>query len=119
MKLTIYRDNNVTLILQAFHSDNTAVNIFGCTILMCFKTDQALPNSAALITKGTTNPYSGITITNAATGIFQCAVVAADTQGFLDTTETFVDALITDASGNPFTVANLTTVEVKANITRK
>ncbi len=119
MKLTIYRDNDVTIVHQAFHSDGTIVNLTGCQILQCFKTDQSLPNSAASIIKGTTSPYSGITITNAATGTFQTVLGLSDTQGLADTVDLLSDVLITDGSGKSFTIANLTTVEIRANITRK
>jgi len=119
MKLVIYRDNNNTLQVQVFHADGSPCNLFGCQILMAFKSDQSLPNSAALIIKGTTPPYSGITISNVPNNTFNAAILTADTQGLPDTIEVFTDILIVDPIGNAFTVANPTTVEIKANITRR
>jgi hypothetical protein len=42
-----------------------------------------------------------------------------DTQALTDTTVVDLDCLITDTSGNLFTIANTTTLEIKANFTRK
>lgn len=117
MKLTIYRDNTPTLQFQAFHDDNTAVNLTGCTILMCAKSDQSQSNAQALITKGTA--ASTMTITDPVNGIFQTALTLLDTQALADTTIVDLDCLITDTSGNVFTIANTTTLEIKANFTRK
>lgn len=117
MKLTIYRDNTPTLQFQAFHDDSTVVNLTGCTILMCAKSDQSLPNSQALFTKGTAS--STMTITDPNNGIFQTTLTLLDTQALTDTTIVELDCLITDTSGNLFTIANTTTLEIKANFTRK
>jgi hypothetical protein len=117
MKLTIYRDNTPTLQFQAFHDDGTVVDITGCTILMCAKADQSLPNTQALITKGTAT--SNLTITNPTQGIFQTTLTTLDTQSLIDTTVVDLDCIITDTSGNVFTIANTTTLEIKANFTRK
>lgn len=119
MKLVIYRDNKVTFQCQARHSNGEAVDISGCQILQCFKSNQAQANDSALITKGTTAPYSGITPTDSSHGMFQTVILPADTQPISDTIEVFTDVLITDRNGNPFTAGNLTTIEIKANITRK
>jgi hypothetical protein len=119
MKLVIYRDNNITLVGSVFHIDGFPVNLIGCQIVMAFKTDQSLPNTASTIIKGTTAPYSGIVIRDTPTNMFNVALVTADTQGLPNTIEVFTDILITDRFGNPLTVANLTTVEIKANITRR
>jgi hypothetical protein len=119
MKLVIYRDNTVTFFIQVLHIDGTPCNLTGCQILMCFKSDQSQPNTTALITKGNTSPYSGITITDVNHGMFQCTLTTADTQAIPDTIEVFTDILIIDSAANPFTVANVTTVEIKANITRR
>jgi hypothetical protein len=117
MKLTIYRDNTPTLQFQAFHDDGSVVNLSGCTILMCAKTDQVQTNAQAAITKGTV--ASTITITNPNNGIFQTTLTTLDTQALADTTIMELDCLITDTSGNVFTIANTTTLEIKANWTRK
>jgi hypothetical protein len=119
MKLVIYRDNKVTFQCQAFHSNGELVDLTSCNILQCFKTDQSETNAQALIIKGNYAPYSGLLITDAQHGIFQTFLYPADTQGIPDTIEVFSDVLITDVNGNPFTVGNLTTIEIKANITRK
>jgi hypothetical protein len=117
MKLTIYRDNTPTLQFQAFHDDGSVVNLTGCTILMCAKADQSFPNSQALITNGTA--ASNLTITDPTNGIFQTTLTLLDTQALTDTTVVDLDCLITDTSGNLFTIANTTTLEIKANFTRK
>lgn len=117
MKLTIYRDNTPTLQFQAFHDDTSVVNLTGCTILMCAKSDQSQSNAQAFITKGTA--ASTITITDPVNGIFQTTLTLLDTQSLSDTTILELDCLITDQSGNVFTIANTTTLEIKANYTRK
>lgn len=115
MKLTIYRDNTTTIRCQALHDDGTPVLLTGCTITMCIKTDQAQPNSSALITKSTA---SGISIVDSVNGIFTALLNTADTQSLKDTTFCYLDFLIVDPSLNAFTIANNTTLEIKANFTR-
>lgn len=119
MKLTIYRDNNVSLSVQMFHDDGSFVNLTGCQIVMAFKTDQALANAGATIIKGTTAPYSGVAIPDAQHGIARVDIGTADTQSIADTITVFTDVLVIGPSGNAFTVGNLTTIEIKANITRR
>jgi hypothetical protein len=116
MKLVTYRDNTPTLQFQVFHSDNSVVNLTGCSVLMCFKTDQSLPNSQASITKSTA--LGSVAIIDASNGIFQATLSTADTQGFLDSITLEGDCLIESPSGQVFTIANVTTLEVKANYSR-
>lgn len=117
MKIVVYRDNTPTIQIQAFHSDDTVVSLGGCTILICFKTDQSLPNSEASITKST--QAGTITIVDSNNGIFNTTLTIADTQGFVETTFLYMDILITDGAGKVFTIGNVTTVEIKANYSRK
>jgi hypothetical protein len=117
MKIIVYRDNTPTLQVQAFHSDNSVVSLGGCSILMCFKMDQSLPNSEASITKSTS--AGTITIVDSLNGIFNTKLTIADTQGFTETTFLYMDILITDSSGQVFTIGNVTTIEIKANYSRR
>lgn len=116
MKLTIYRDNTSTLEIQAFHENGSVVLLSGCDVLMCLKTDQSMPNSQAVITKGTL--LGTITLTDPLNGKFRTRIETEDTDQFTETTFLYTDFLITDPFGEAFTIANTTTVEVKANYSR-
>jgi hypothetical protein len=118
MKLTIYRDNTPTIQVQTFHNDGSVVDLTGCAIEMCFKMDQAQTNAQSAFIKST-DLDSGITITDAPNGVFEAVLLTSDTQQFNDTTILYTDVLITDSAGKVFTVANTTTLEVKANYSRK
>lgn len=117
MKLTIYRDNTSTLQIQAFHENGSVVLLTGCDVLMCLKTNQGMANVDAIITKST--QLGTITLTDPINGIFQTRIETLETRPFIDTTILYTDFLITDTFGEAFTIANTTTIEVKANYSRR
>lgn len=116
MKLTIYRDNTPTIRFQLFHADNTVVSLLNCSILLCGKMDQSQTNAQSLFQKSTFN--GTISIVDVMNGIFETQLLTSDTQALKDTTFIYLDCLITDGSGEVFTVANVTTLEIRANFSR-
>lgn len=116
--LPVCRDNFTTLVVTVLHADSTPVDLTGCEILQCFKLKTTDSNAVAAITKGNYGPYTGITISDASDGIFQSQLVPGDTASFDNDDILFTDVLITDQSGNPFSVGTVTIIQILGNITR-
>ena len=99
---TIVEQNNITLSYTVVDQDEAAVNLTGATIKWSIR--KSILDSVEL-TKTTSN---GITITNAAGGLFD---VYIDDQDTLDLSESnpdgvqyYMEAVITDTGGSVYTI---------------
>lgn len=97
----LVESNDVVLIYTVTDQDNAAVDLTGASVQWSIR--ESLDHTPA-IEKSTT---SGISITNAAGGVFQVTLNAADSVDLAianETTAYYMEAVITDSSNKIYTI---------------